>query len=76
MIAHPVFHGLPSAMPPEYDGHPNQWKREMVITALRDHRQLLAAGNLFWGGNPLQNLTASAELLCWKEAAISVFGCV
>lgn len=76
MTAHPVFDGLLSAMPPEEDGHLNQWKREKVTAALRDHRKLFAAGNLFWGCNPLQNVTAAAELLCWNEAAISVFGCV
>ena len=76
VTAHPVFNGLPSAMPPEEDCHLHQWKRDNVIAALRDHRKFLAAGNLVWGGNPLQSLTVSAELLCWKEAAISVFVCV
>ena len=76
VTAHAVFDGLVSAMPPEEEGYRHQWKRDKVITALRDHNKLFAAGNLFWGGNPLRNLTAAAELLCWKEAAISVFGCV
>ena len=76
VTAHAVFDGILSAMPPDEEGYQHQWKRDMVISALKDNNKLLAAGNILWGGNPLQNLTAAAELLCWKEAAISVFGCV
>ena len=71
MTAHAVFDGILSAMPPDEEGHRHQWKRDLVISALRDNNKLIAAGNIFWGGNPLQSLTAAAELLCWKEAATS-----
>ena len=76
MTSHAMFGDLQSAMPPEVEGHSHQWKRDNVREALACSGKLSAVGNLFWGGNPLLNLTAAAELLCWKEAAISVFGCV
>ena len=27
---------------------------------------------MFWGGNPIQSISAAAELLCWGEAATLV----
>ena len=75
MTSHAMFGDLQSAMPPEVEGHSHQWKRDNVREALACSGKLSAVGNLFWGGNPLLNLTAAAELLCWKEAAILVFEC-
>ena len=72
VTSHAMFGDLQSAMPPEVEGRSHQWKRDSVRAALVRGGKLTAAGNLFWGGNPLQNMTASAELLCWKEASLSV----
>ena len=72
MTAHEMFRDLATAMPPEDRGHEHRWRRADVLASLRAAGSHWAAGNVFWGGNPIQNITAAAELLCWGEAATLV----
>ena len=72
VTAHEIFEDLAAAMPQKDQGHGHRWGRADVIASLRAAGSYFAAGNVFWGGNPIHNITATAELLCWGEAATLV----
>ena len=69
---HKLFRDLATAMPPVDQGGGHRWNRADVVASLCGSGNHFAAGNVFWGGNPILNITAAAELLCWGEAAILV----